>query len=62
MSVSPIGFDELHWVENRWMEFLRSTVHGAIWKSYLTRLSDDELGECLKAALVKALKDPTLKK
>ena len=27
-------------------------VHGAIWKSDLTQLSDDELRECLKAALV----------
>ena len=41
---------------------LAKPVHGAIWKSDLTQLSDDELRECLKAALVEALKDPTLKK
>jgi hypothetical protein len=41
---------------------LAKPVHGAIWKSDLTQLSDDELRECLKLALVKALKDPTLKK
>jgi len=40
---------------------LAKPVHGTIWKSDLT-LSDDELRECLKLALVKALKDPTLKK
>ena len=41
---------------------LAKPVHVAIWKSDLTQLSDDELRECLKLALVKALKDPTLKK
>ena len=41
---------------------LAKPVHGAIWNSDLTRLSDDELRECLKVALVKALQNPTSKK
>jgi hypothetical protein len=41
---------------------LAKPVYGAIWNSDLTRLSDDELRECLKVALVKALQNPTLKK
>jgi hypothetical protein len=41
---------------------LSEPVHGVIWKSDLTQLSDDDLRECLKVALAKASKDPNLKK